>query len=167
MGTADVWYGVLRHGTGPPVKGATPLEHPVFRGLGPELVTLATEGATVETYRAGDLVVHEGRLSDRLRLVARGSVGVELTDRDGTRRAVGTVAAGELLCWSWVGPPFVSPFDGRARTTTEILSLDAANVRRALELCPSDGIRFLQRCLRAVGQRLEATRAGWLTGGGR
>jgi CRP-like cAMP-binding protein len=159
MDTSDVWYGVI---TSRDTRQQEPRlrvsDHPFFRGLSPALIEAVSQGSIDTTYETGELLVREGDVADRFHLIFHGKVAVEVGRSEGTRRLVQIVGPGEVLDWSWISPPYLWQFDGRAVKETRVVSLDTAVLRHALESRPVEGYRFLQRLLPVIGQRLENTR---------
>ena len=107
-------------------------DHPFFRDLDRELIQSASQGSVDTTYATDELLVREGEVADRFHLIFHGKVAIEVGGADGTRRTVQTIGPGEVLGWSWVSPPYVCQFDGRALKETRVVSLDASVLRRAL-----------------------------------
>ena len=159
MDTSDVWYGVI---TSRDSRQEEPRlrvsDHPFLRGLNPALVEAVSQGSVDTTYETGELLVREGDVADRFHLVFHGEVAVEVGGPEGKRQTVQTIGPGEVLGWSWISPPYLWQFDGRAVKETRVVSLDTSVLRRALEARPVEGYRFLQRLLPVIGQRLENTR---------
>jgi len=158
MGATNVWYGVINGKESRQEPELRVADHPFFRGIDPELIDAAAEGSVGATYETGDLLVREGRLADHFHLIFQGKVAVEVVGSDGLRQTVQTIGPGEVLCWSWISPPYVCRFDARALKRTRVVSLDASVVRNVLESRPAEGFRFLQRLVPVIGQRLENTR---------
>ena len=158
MGTSDVWYGVLtslEDRSEPRIRAS---DHPFFRGLTPSWVEAVSRGSDDAIYDAGELLVREGEVANRLHLVFHGEVALEVSGPSGRRWTVQTIGAGEVLDWPAVVPPHVWRCDGRALRETRAVSLDALVLRRALETHPVEGVRFLERLVPVLGRRLEYTR---------
>lgn len=159
MGTSDVWYSVI---TSRDSRQQEPRlrvsDHPFFRGLNPALIEAVGQGSVDTTYETDEMLVREGEVADRFHLIFHGKVAVEVGGSQGTRQTVQTIGPGEVLGWSWISPPYLWQFDGRAVKETRVVSLDTSVLRRALEARPVEGYRFLQRLFPVIGQRLENTR---------
>ena len=158
MVTSDVWYGVvtsLEGGSAPRIRAS---DHPLFRGINPEWVDAVSRGAVDTTYEAGDLLVHEGAVANRLHLIFQGQIAVEVSGFPGNRWPVQTIGPGEVVDWPAIVPPHIWRFDGRALQETRVVSLDATTLRRLLGSHPADGYRFLERVIPVIGRRLENAR---------
>jgi len=158
MGTSDIWYGVLtslEDRSEPRIRAS---DHPFFRGLTPTWVEAVSRDADDATYDAGELIVREGEVANRLHLVFHGEISVEVSGPSGRRWTVQTIGPGEVVDWPAVVPPHVWRFDGRALQETRVIALDAAVLRRALESHPANGYRFLERLVPVLGRRLENAR---------
>ncbi|HEY1198596.1 MAG TPA: cyclic nucleotide-binding domain-containing protein [Thermoplasmata archaeon] len=163
MSTSEVWYGVITsRGPRQQEPRLRVSDHPFFRGMNPALIEAAGQGSVDTTYDTGELLVREGEVADRFHLIFHGKVAVEVGGSEGIRRTVQTIGPGEVLGWSWISPPYLWQFDGRAVKETRVVSLDATVLRQALESRPVEGYRFLQRLLPVIGQRLENTRVQML-----
>ncbi len=158
MGTSDIWYGVVTSGGSRPEPRLRVSDHPFFRAMNAGWVAAVSRGSVDTTYEVGEFLVREGELADRFHLIFHGKVAVEVGGAEGARRTVQSIGAGEVLGWSWVCPPYLWQFDGRAVQATRVVSLDTSILRHALESQPVEGYRFLQRLLPVIGQRLENAR---------
>jgi CRP-like cAMP-binding protein len=158
MGTSEVWYGVITSRDSPKGSRLRVSDHPFFRGMSPGLIEAVSHDSVDTTYEAGEMLVREGEVADRFHLIFHGKVAVEVGGSEEARLTVQTIGPGEVLGWSWISPPYLWQFDGRAVKETRVVSLDASVLRHALESQPTEGYRFLQRLLPVIGQRLENAR---------
>jgi len=158
MDDSEVWYGVVTSSDSIPTPRLRIADHPFLRGIDPDLMREAGRGSIDTTHETGDLIVRAGAPADRFHLIFHGRVAIEVGGPHRVRRTVQTIGPGEVLGWSWLCPPYVWPFDGRALKETRIVSLDATFLRRALRSRPAKGYRFLLRLLPVIGQRLENAR---------
>jgi len=159
MGTSDVWYGVVTDRGSRNEPRIRVSDHPFFRGMDASWVELASRGSTETTYDAGELIVREGELANRFHLIFHGLVVIEVDSAFGGRTMTQTVGPGEVLDWSSLYPPYVGRFDARALKETRAVSLDSMALRRALESDPGEAIRFFDRLVTVIGERLEDLRA--------
>lgn len=159
MGTSDIWYGVVTSRSSRQEPRIRLADHPFFRGMNSSWVEAVGYDSEDATYLPGELLIREGEVAKRFHLIFHGEVALEVGGPTGRRRVVQTVGPGEVLDWSWISPPFLWQFDGRALKETRVVSLDTTVLRRAMESRPVEGVRFLERLLPVVGQRLENTRA--------
>jgi CRP-like cAMP-binding protein len=71
---------------------------------------------------------------------------------------VETLAAGDLMGWSWLVPPFRCAFDARAVELTRLISLDAACLRGKMEQDPVLGYELYKRFSPVIAARVAAAR---------
>ncbi len=124
MGISEVWYGVITSKDSRTEPRLRVSSHPFFRGIDPVLIEEVNQGSADTTYETEDLIVREGEVADRFHLIFHGKVAIEVSGPDRVRRTVQTVGPGEVLCWSWISPPYICQFDGRALKETRVVSLD-------------------------------------------
>jgi CRP/FNR family transcriptional regulator, cyclic AMP receptor protein len=104
--------------------------------------TLLTEGEQTP-YLA---VVNAGRVALRLRVPGRGPITVM------------TVEPGDIVGWSAVLAPYRSTSTAVTVEPTELIALDAAQLRAALQSDEDLAAGLYPRILRSVARRLEGTR---------
>lgn len=133
-------------------------EHPFFKGLpSSHLATLA--GCVSNTrFEMGDFLLREGAPADRFYALRAGRVCVESFVPGRGAAAIETVAAGDIVGWSWLFPPYKSHFDARALTPVRALALDGGCLRAKCEEDPAFGHQLLKRFAQVVVHRLEAAR---------
>jgi CRP-like cAMP-binding protein len=68
------------------------------------------------------------------------------------------LAAGEVLGWSWLIPPYHWKFDARAIEQTRALALDGKCLRTKCEEDHDLGYELLKRFAQIMEERLQATR---------
>jgi CRP-like cAMP-binding protein len=91
-------------------------------------------------------IVTEGRVALRMRLPGRDPITVT------------TVEPGDIVGWSAVVAPYRATSTAVAVEPTEILALDGAPLRAALEADEDLAAALYPRILRSVARRLEGTR---------
>jgi len=133
-------------------------DHPFFRGLDENLVQLAASRATDHSFKAGDIILQEGKVANEFWLVFQGKVALEISSPGQPLLTIQTIGPGEALGWSWLSPPYRWRFDARAVTATRAFAINAKALRDTLEAEPEIGYRFLMRLLPVIGERLENTR---------
>ena len=121
-----------------------------------DLVQIASV-ARFEEYRAGAVLFREGAGLDRIFLVARGRVSLEVNTPAGPRR-LHTVGEGELLAWSPLLNQQPMTAGARALTPVRVIALDAAGVLALCHHDPRFGFMLMRRTAEALAQRLSATR---------
>ena len=105
-----------------------------------------------------DEVIHrEGDESDRLYLVVRGHVAIELAGRNEVLR-VETVGPGGEFGWSSMLQGAGRYFQSRALDGVQALTFEARDLRKMCEEDPRFGYALMTRLLAVVAERLQATR---------
>ena len=133
-------------------------DHPFFRGLDEDFVQLATSRATDHSFKAGDIIIQEGKIAHEFWLIFQGKVALEIASPGQPLLTIQTLGPGEALGWSWLSPPYRWRFDARAVTATRALAISAKALRDAFEAEPEIGYRVLMRLLPVIGERRENTR---------
>jgi CRP/FNR family cyclic AMP-dependent transcriptional regulator len=149
--------------TAPAAARPTPLEstlarHAFLQGLNPHQIRLLSDCAMPVKFGPGELIFREGDPANRFYLINRGSIAIEshVQDRGVTR--IQTVAAGEVLGWSWLFPPYYWHFDARAVETTEAIFFYATPLRVECEADHDLGYELIKRMAEIMMKRLQATR---------
>jgi CRP/FNR family cyclic AMP-dependent transcriptional regulator len=133
--------------------------HPFFDGMAAENIAIATQGAVEVKFAPCDMILREGEPADRFYLIETGGVALEAHEpADGTF-PIQTLAAGDVLGWSWLLSPFVWHFQARAMEPTTTLSLDAAHLLVSAEENHDFGYELLKRTGHILMARLHAVRA--------
>lgn len=133
-------------------------EHPFFAGMRPEHIEQLVGCASNVRFNAGAYLFREGGDADAFYLVRHGRVALEVFAPQRQPLVVGTVEAGDVLGWSWLVPPHVWRFHGRATETTVAIALDGRCLRTKCEEHPDLGYHLLKRFAGIMVKRLEATR---------
>ena len=132
--------------------------HPYFAPLSPgQRATLAEDGTPV-TFAAGVRIFAEGDVADRFWLVEEGSVALDMRVPGRGDQTLETLAAGTVLGWSWLYPPFRWHFGAVARVPTVAIAFDGASVRRRCEADPAFGYAVLSLFTPVIIERMQATR---------
>jgi CRP/FNR family transcriptional regulator, cyclic AMP receptor protein len=118
---------------------------------------LAMEGAAV-TFTAGDRLFDEGGRADRFWLIEEGCIALDLRVPGRGDQIVETLAAGTVLGWSWLHPPYRWHFGAVARVATDAIEFDAPSVRRRCNADPAFGYAILRSFTPVITERLQATR---------
>jgi CRP/FNR family cyclic AMP-dependent transcriptional regulator len=119
------------------------------------IATLASIAAEV-TFAEDELVLLNGQCSRSLYLVTDGSVSVELHTATFTV-AIQALGVGQAFGWSSLLEDQDTLFRVRARQRTAALRLDGATLKQACRSDPVLGYEILQRALKLVAGRVQAT----------
>ncbi len=108
---------------------------------------------------AGYRFFETGGMARQFWLIRAGQVALDV-DAPGQRGIiVETLGRGEVFGISWLLPELQWQFGAVAVQPTEVFEFDAAAVRRSCDEDPVLGYDLHRRMLRAVAQRLRATRS--------
>jgi CRP/FNR family transcriptional regulator, cyclic AMP receptor protein len=121
-------------------------------------LALLTDCAMVLHFNPGELIFREGELANRFYLIESGKVILESTGKSGNRVIIDKVAAGELLGWSWMFPPYVWHFSARAVERTEAIFFYGTILREYCERDHSLGYELFKRMSAVMIKRLQAAR---------
>ena len=132
-------------------------EHPFFRDLAPEHLSLLADCAMRSRFAAGERIFRAGDPANRFYLLTKGKVALDSTC-NGAGVTLQYIGAGDVLGWSWLFPPYTWHFDARAVEPTEAIFLYGTRVR---ELCASNhdlGYEIMNRTASVLIDRLMAVR---------
>lgn len=133
-------------------------DHPFTHDLPAEQVSVLVDCARLVEWAPDEVLFRTGRASRSVLLLVEGRVAIEIV-APGTRRfLVETVGPGGTVGWSWLVPPHLWLFDGRATVPTNGIVLDAARLRAACDADPSLGYALSRRAVGVVGARLAGVR---------
>jgi CRP/FNR family cyclic AMP-dependent transcriptional regulator len=132
--------------------------HPFFDGLEPTYLTLLVGCATNVRFDDGRFVFRAGEEANHFYLLRAGTVALEIAPPGRTPLIVETLAAGDILGWSWLIPPYHWMFDARAVGLTRAIALDGKCLRTKCEADHDLGYELLKRFAHIMEQRLQATR---------
>jgi CRP-like cAMP-binding protein len=129
-----------------------------FDGMRPEHLAMLAEGATVGQFNAGEILFREGEPANKFYLIESGNILLEAHEPAGDTALVQTLAAGEVLGWSWLFPPFVWHFQARAVAPSSVIILNGAHLLVSAERDHDFGYELMKRVAQVVIRRLQATR---------
>ena len=118
---------------------------------------LAEDGVAV-TFTAGQRLFDEGGHADKFWLVEEGCIALDLLVAGRGDQIVETLAAGTVLGWSWLHPPYLWHFGAVARVATAAIEFDAPSVRRRCDADPAFGYAILRVFTPVITERLQTTR---------
>ena len=132
--------------------------HPLFAGLPGDAVSLVAGCAENVAIDEGRLLLAEGDPAEKLYLIRRGRVAIEVHGPGRGAMVIETVGQGGLVGWSWLFPPYVWQFDARAAELVGAVAVDAACLRSKAESDPQFGYALMKRLGAVMLERLQATR---------
>jgi CRP/FNR family transcriptional regulator, cyclic AMP receptor protein len=133
-------------------------DHPFMKGLDPNFMAVLARGATEFTVQAGQFIFREGEEADKIYLVRRGKVALEVHTPNRGAIIIQTLGEGDLLGWSWFVPPYRKRFDARATELVRGIVLDGSFVRAKCEENHNLGYELIKRLTQVISQRLQGTR---------
>ncbi len=133
-------------------------EHPFFRDLKEEYLSLIVGCARNVFYKPGEFIFREGEQANEFYIIRDGKISLEVSAPGKKPVVIQTLESGEVLGWSWITPPYYWHFDARAIEPTKAIALDGRCLRNKCEEDHSLGYELLKRFITIVEQRLQATR---------
>lgn len=130
---------------------------PLMREFTPAQFDELMRIADLVEFQPGEVIHREGDECDRLFLVVKGHVAIELSGRKEVLR-VDTVGPGGEFGWSAMLMGAGRYFQARALDDVQALSFEAAAVREMCEEDPRFGYALMSRLLAVVAARLQSTR---------
>jgi CRP/FNR family transcriptional regulator, cyclic AMP receptor protein len=132
--------------------------HPLLAGVAPTLRQQLAEFATETAIPGGERIFVEGGPANRFWLLESGAVGLGVHVPGRGDQIVETVAAGQLLGWSWLQPPYRWRFEAASIASVTAIEFDAAAVRRRCDDDPRFGYAIMRLFLPVVADRLQCAR---------
>jgi CRP-like cAMP-binding protein len=133
-------------------------QHPFFQDIEPLYLQLMVGCAANVRFAAGDDLFREGDVADRFYLIRHGHVALQVFIPGQGRITIETIAAGEVLGWSWLFPPYRWHFDAQALELSRAIAFDGACLRAKCDEDHDLGYMLMQRFAQVMTQRLQATR---------
>jgi CRP/FNR family transcriptional regulator, cyclic AMP receptor protein len=133
-------------------------ECPFFADLDRAYLDLVVGCASNVRFEAGAHVFREGTAADTFYLIREGKVNVEILAPHHKPHVVATAGEGEILGWSWLLPPYVWKFNGRAVHATRAIALDGKCLRNKCEQNHDLGYEILKRLVQIIEHRLDEAR---------
>jgi len=132
--------------------------HPFFVGLTNSQPPSLAEDGTAVMFTAGQRLFDEGGSADKFWLIEHGGIALDMQVPGRGALIVETLAAGTVLGWSWLHPPYRWHFGAVARVATTAIEFDAPSVRRRCDADPAFGYAALRSFTPVITERLQATR---------
>jgi len=132
--------------------------HPFLQGLDQPVLALIVGCASNVHFDAGQYLFREGEEASEFYIIREGLVSVEIHVPERGSVTLQTVAAGGIVGWSWVFPPYRWHSDARAVEPTRAIALDGACLRRKCDETPRMGYELMKRFARVLDESLQASR---------
>jgi CRP-like cAMP-binding protein len=133
-------------------------DNPFFHDLDPAFLTTIAGCARNVSFEPGTVIFREGDPADRFFVLREGRVALAAFELDQGSAILQTLNPGDVLGWSWLVPPHKWLFDARSVTRVRAFEFDATCVRSKCEEDPRLGYALLDRFIRLLEHRLQATR---------
>jgi CRP/FNR family transcriptional regulator, cyclic AMP receptor protein len=133
-------------------------EHKFFAGLDPDYLSLIVGCAANEFFPAGAFLFREGKSAETFYLIREGKVALQIAAPGRDPFVIQTLGEGDVAGFSWLIPPHLWEFDGRAVEPVRAVRMDGTCLRGKLDDDPRLGYELMRRFARLTVKRLQATR---------
>lgn len=133
-------------------------DHPAFMSFDEETRALLAGCAKNEQFAPGEMIYREGDPADRVFLLRRGDVSIEVSAPARKPIVIETAHPGDILNWGWMVPPYTCMSDARAQGAVSAVSLDATCMRGKCDANHALGYEMFQHWLPLVARRVRALR---------
>lgn len=134
------------------------MDHPFLETMEDRHIEILASVAYTENFQVGDYLFRAGESAESCFLIRTGVVGIELYDPQRGAVTVERLIDGRVVGLSWVVPPHMWCFDGKALRDTQVISFPAEKLRRACDEDPEFGYTMLKLFSVVFSERLHATR---------
>lgn len=132
--------------------------HPFLKDLAPNHLELLAGCASNVRFDTGHYLFREGGEANQFYFIRDGKVAIEIRSPDRGPIKVQTLAAGDVLGWSWLVSPYQWHFDAQAIELTRAIALDGKCLRTKCDNDHDLGYELMKRFFHILEQRLEAAR---------
>ena len=133
-------------------------EHAFLAGLDPMFFDAVCDCASIRRFASQQQIFHEGGEADHFYLIISGKVALETFVPGCGMVTIQSLGAGDALGWSWLFAPHEWHFTATTKEPTEVISLNAAALRRIAEADREFHDELVTRVGRTLHQRLLGTR---------
>ncbi len=133
-------------------------QHPFLAELSQPHLELIIGCASNAHFPEGSLLTREGEIANKFFLLRSGRVTLEMDMPPRGSLRIQTVGAGEILGWSWLVSPYRWHFTSRAVADVRAIVLDGECLRKKCQTDHDFGYEILDRFVRLMEDRLQATR---------
>lgn len=131
---------------------------PAFTSLSRQYRELIAGCGQNRVFQPGQYLMREGEVADTFYAIRAGTVTIETFVPQRGPAPIETLAAGDLLAWSWLFPPYRTAFDARAIEEAHAIAFDGACLREKIELDPALGYALMKPFMAVIVDRLQSTR---------
>ena len=133
-------------------------EAPLFADLAPDRLDLLAGCGRNVHFADGEALFREDTPADTFYLLRHGSITLETYVPGRGPITIETLAAGDVVGWSWLFPPYRWYFDGRALELVRAVEFDTTCLRDKLETDPVLCYDLMTRFAQVLRERLRWTR---------
>ena len=133
-------------------------DSPTFAGLEPSQLKFIAGCGRNEHVAAGTMLMREGEPAERLWLIRRGMVALELYVPGREPLVIETLETGDVVGWSWLFPPYRWALEGRAHGECHLITFDGLCLRDKCQADHDLGFALMSRFAADMVDRLQATR---------
>lgn len=130
-------------------------EHPFLRGFTRDHIDFMVSCVSNAHFKEGEFLLREGDVADHVSLIREGTVSLEIYVPGPGVQRVETLAAGDIVGYSWLFPPSRWNLDARALSDVRALRFDGTCLRKKMEEDHHFGYELSVRLLRHLTQRLD------------
>jgi len=131
---------------------------PFFAPIGEESLKKVAMIAQEKRAAAGETMFYEHDPAEHLYVIVQGTVDISYTLGSGERRVVDTLVDGDLLVWSALVEPYRTTGIGTATKETQLIAINAADLRRLCENDPELGRQLMSQVVKLLAHRLVGAR---------
>jgi CRP-like cAMP-binding protein len=133
-------------------------EAPLFADMRPDRLELISGCGRNVHFADGETLFREDTPANTFLLLRHGSITLETYVPGRGSITIETLAAGEVVGWSWLFPPYRWYFDARALELVRAVEFDAVCLRDKLEADAALGYDLMSRFAQVLRERLRGTR---------
>ena len=133
-------------------------DHPFLSSMPPTCLRRLAVHAFRQDFPAGQSLFRESGAADRVFLIRRGLVKLDIAVPGGHRVDVEMLGPDTVLGWSWLFPPYEWHLGATAVDRTTTLAFDASTLRALMASDVILGYELMRRFAAVMFDRLQATR---------
>lgn len=131
--------------------------HPFLAGMDHKHIVRLSNWAKKVEFMPDQYLCHARHPVNRLYLMLSGRVALGLDSPSEGLKALQTLDAPAVVGISWLSPPYESCYDAKALTAVDAISINAEQLRKAIEEDHDFGHQMLLRLLAVFAERLQAS----------
>ena len=137
---------------------------PIFQGLSQKHLEAIAEISQRQVFETGATVFLEGQQAVRAFVLEDGKVALEMKiqldpNQQPRHTIIDVLSPGDLFAWSALVEPYVLTMSARCIKRASVIAVNAADLRKLMEIDCSLGFTIMQRLAGVISRRLHDTRA--------